>query len=184
MSTIIEPLSNLPRFPAEIVPQRAWYALLTRARHEKFVAQRLLERGITSFVPLVNEVRHWSDRRKSLEIPLFNCYVFAQLTLTNQGRLAALRVDGVFRLVGSHTEGTAIPDEQIDAVKRLVEVRLPWHSHPFLKIGQRVRIRSGALEGVEGILLSRSGESTLVISIDAIQRSLAIRIDGYRIEPA
>lgn len=183
MSTIPESLSVLPRVPAEIGPPRSWYALLTRARHEKFVAQKLLERGITSFVPLVKEVRHWSDRRRSLELPLFNCYVFAQLTPTSQGRLAALRIDGVFRLVGARAEGTAIPDEQIDAVKRLVEGCLPWHSHPFLKIGQRVRIRSGALEGVEGILLSRSGESTLVVSIEAIQRSLAIRIDGYRIEP-
>jgi transcription antitermination factor NusG len=163
---------------------QAWYAILTRARHEKSVAYRLRERGVTAFLPLVTELRRWSDRRKLVEFPLFRCYVFAKLLRTREGRLTALRIDGVFSLVGARGEGTPIPDEQIDAVRRLIEERLPWHSHPFLKIGQRVRIRSGALDGVEGILVSRSGESTLVVSIDAIQRSLAVRIEGYDVEPA
>jgi transcription antitermination factor NusG len=109
--------------------------------------------------------------------------VFAKLLATNEERLKALRVDGVFSLLGVRGAGTPIPDEQIEAVRALVEGPLPWGSHPFLKIGQRVRIRSGALDGVEGILVSRSGESTLVVSIDAIQRSLAVRIEGYDVEP-
>jgi len=172
--------------PVPVLAQQApnWYALLTRARHEKIVAHRLRERGITAFLPLVAQVRRWSDRRKTVEFPLFSCYVFAKLSPTSEGRLTALRIDGVFSLVGTRGEGTPIPDEQIDAVRRLIEERLPWHSHPFLKIGQRVRIRSGALDGVEGILVSRSGESTLVVAIDAIQRSLAVRIEGYDVEPA
>jgi transcription antitermination factor NusG len=87
-------------------------------------------------------------------------------------------------LVGGRGEGIAIPDEQIDAVQGLVEAQLPWSSHPFLKIGQRVRIRSGALDGLEGILVSRNGDRTLVISVDAIQRSLAVRVEGYEVEPA
>jgi transcription antitermination factor NusG len=161
-----------------------WYALLTRARHEKVVAHRLSERGVTSFLPVVTEVRRWSDRKKTVELPLFSCYVFAKLMPTNEGRREALRIDGVFSIVGSRAEGTPIPEEQIEAVRKLVEERLPWHSHPFLKIGQRVRIRSGALCGVEGILTSRCGESTLVVSVDAIQRSLAVRIEGYDVEPA
>lgn len=172
--------------PVPLVAERVqnWYALLTRARHEKIVAHRLRERGVTAFLPLLTEVRRWSDRKKTVELPLFSCYVFAKLAPTNEGRLEALRIDSVFSIVGSRAEGTPIPDEQIDAVRRLIEERLPWHSHPFLKIGQRVRIRSGALCGVEGILTSRSGESTLVISIDAIQRSLAVRVEGYDVEPA
>jgi len=93
-------------------------------------------------------------------------------------------VDGVFCLVGAAGEGTPIPDAQIDAVRNLVDTGLPCVSHPFLKIGQRVRIRSGALDGMEGILLSRNGDQTLVISIEAIQRSLAVRVEGYEVEPA
>ena len=99
-------------------------------------------------------------------------------------RLRVVRVDGVLGLVGSHGEGTPIPDEEITAVRTLVEGAVPWSSHPFLKIGQRVRVRSGALDGVEGILVSRNGSDTLVISIDAIQRSLAVRVEGYEIEAA
>ena len=158
-------------------------ALLTRARHEKIVAQRLGEAGVTCFLPVVSELRKWSDRKKWVEFPLFSCYVFAKLAPSNEGRVKALRIDGVYSLVGTRGEGTPIPDEQIEAVRRITEERLAWHSHPFLKIGQRVRIRSGALDGVEGVLIARSGESTLVVSIDAIQRSLAVRIDGYAVEP-
>jgi transcription antitermination factor NusG len=160
----------------------AWYGLHTRSRHEKIVAQRLQERGVTAFLPLVTEERRWSDRKKSVELPLFSCYVFAKFAPERAERLRVLRVEGVFGLVGARGEGIAIPDEQIEAVRSLVEGQLPWSSHPFLKIGQRVRIRSGALNGVEGVLVQRNGDRTLVISVDAIQRSLAVRVEGYEVE--
>lgn len=180
-STLLEVRNLAQRITEE---EKKWYALLTRARHEKVVAHRLRESGITTFLPLVTEVRRWSDRRKTVEFPLFSCYVFAKLAPTSRSRLQALQIDGVINVVGTRGEGTAIPEEQIDAVRRVLEERLPWHSHPFLKIGQRVRVRSGALQGVEGILVARSGESSIVVSIDAIQRSLAVRIEGYEIEAA
>ncbi len=161
----------------------SWYGLQTRPRHEKIVAQRLQERGVQTFLPLVTEVHRWSDRKKSVEIPLFSCYVFAKFAPQREERLRVLRVEGVFGLVGASGEGAAIPEEQIAAVRNVVEAKLQWTSHPFLKIGQRVRIRSGALDGVEGILVGRNGESTLVISVDAIQRSLAVRVEGYAVEP-
>ncbi|MGA8214869.1 MAG: UpxY family transcription antiterminator [Candidatus Sulfotelmatobacter sp.] len=153
-----------------------WYGLQTRPRHEKIVAQRLDERGVTTFLPLVTEVHRWSDRKKSVQMPLFSCYVFAKFVPNRSDRLRVLRVDGVFGLVGARGEGAPIPDEQIDAVRNVVEGQLPWSCHPFLKIGQRVRIRSGALDGLEGLLVSRNGDRTLVISVDAIQRSLAVRV--------
>ncbi len=184
MSTVVQTWEIAAPVRMSSTEEQNWYALLTRARHEKIVAQRLREVGVTSFLPLVSEVRKWSDRKKLVEFPLFSCYVFAKLTPTNEGRLKALRIEGVYSLVGTRGEGTPIPEEQIEAVRRIAEQRLAWHAHPFLQIGQRVRIRSGALDGVEGILVGRSGESTLVVSIDAIQRSLAVRIDGYNVEPA
>jgi transcription antitermination factor NusG len=159
-----------------------WYGLQTRSRHEKIVVQRLAERGVKTFLPLVTEVHRWSDRKKSVQVPLFSCYVFAKFAPKREERLCVLRVEGVFGLVGSGGEGAPIPDEQIDAVRSLVDGQLPWSSHPFLKIGQRVRIRSGALDGMEGILVSRNGDRTLVISVDAIQRSLAVRVEGYEVE--
>ena len=162
----------------------SWYAIQTRARHEKIIAHRLREQGVTTYLPMVTETHRWSDRRKVVELPLFGCYVFVKLFPTPEQRLQVLRLDGVFSFVGVHGEGIPIPDEQIEAVRTLLSQQLPWSIHPFLKLGQRVRIRSGALSGVEGILLSRDGDNTLVVSVDAIQRSLAIRIEGYDVEAA
>lgn len=177
-SDLSQPISALH------VETENWYALHTRPRHEKIVARRLEERGVTTFLPIVTEVHRWSDRKKNVQSPLFSCYVFARFAPDRTERLRVLRVEGVFGLVGAHGEGAPIPDDQIDAVRSLMETDLPWSSHPYLKIGQRVRIRSGALDGMEGMLLARDGDQTLVISIDAIQRSLAVRVEGYEVEPA
>ncbi len=167
---------------ANIADER-WFAVHTHARHEKVVAQEIRELGITSFLPLVKQVRQWSDRRKVVEFPAFGCYVFVRLVPNHQERLRVLRVNGVLKFVGIHGAGIEIPEEQINAVRTLVEEQLPVCSHPFLKLGQRVRIRSGALNGVEGILISRNGERSLVVSLDVIQRSLSVKISGYDVEP-
>ena len=147
------PAVNLGAFPNRLhspvlsadADAEKWFAVQTRARHEKVVAQEVRDRGVTTFLPLVREVRRWSDRRKVVELPLFSCYVFVKLVPRNDERLRVLRVNGALRFVGTHGMGIPIPDEQIQAVQTLVEEQLPFCSHPFLKIGQRVRIRSGAL---------------------------------------
>ncbi|MBZ5679289.1 MAG: UpxY family transcription antiterminator [Acidobacteriia bacterium] len=180
-SVLVEAAQTVPLIGA--VEAGSWYALHTRARHEKMVTQRLAEHGVETFLPIVTEVRRWSDRKKTVQLPLFGCYVFARFAANRTERLRMLRVDGVLGLVGSRGEGSPIPDEQIDAVRMLIDGGLPWSSHPFLEIGQRVRIRSGALDGVEGILVGRNGDRTLVISVNAIQRSLAVRVEGYEVEP-
>jgi transcription antitermination factor NusG len=161
-----------------------WYAIHTRARHEKSVANRLEGQNFQCFLPLVSEVHRWSDRRKVVELPLFSCYVFARLRPVVEERINILRFQGVIGFVGTGWEGTPIPESQIDAIRMLLEQQLPCCAHPFIKVGQRIRIRGGALNGVEGTLLSRNGDRTLVVSIDAIQRSMAVRIDGYDFEPA
>jgi len=161
-----------------------WYAVQTRARSEKAIAERLKEQGLTTFLPLVTEVRSWSDRKKKVELPLFSCYVFAKLVASNNDeRMRVYRTNGVFRIVSMHGEAIPIPDEQIDALRTVVTQQIPWIEHPFLKIGQKVRIRGGSLDGVEGVLLSRNGDRTLIISVDAIQRSLSVRVEGYDVEP-
>jgi transcription antitermination factor NusG len=168
---------------AVVCRNESWYAIQTCARHERVVAIRLREKGVTTFLPLLTEIHRWSDRRRTVEVPLFGCYVFVRIMPTNEDRLKVLCTDSVFDFVGVRRQGTAIPDEQIDAVRTILEERLTWQSHPFLKVGQRVRIRSGALNGVEGILVSRNGDDSLVVSVDAIQRSLSVRIEGYVVEP-
>jgi transcription antitermination factor NusG len=159
-----------------------WFAVQTRARHEKVVAERLDERGITSFLPLVKVLHRWSDRRKTVESPLFSCYVFAKLAATSDQRFRTLTVNGVLALVGPGGRGAPIPDQQIESVRKVVQEQMPCQPYPFLKIGQRARIRGGALEGVEGVLVSQKQSRTFVVSVDAIQRSLAVRIEGYDLE--
>ena len=168
--------------PISAVESVNWYAIHTRARHERSVEQRLRSQGMTTFLPITTEVHRWSDRRKQIEVPLFSCYVFIHSALSLQDRLRVSRDDGVLGFVGVRGQGIPIPDEQIDAVRTLIAQDIPWSFHPFLKAGQRVRIRGGALDGIEGIFLSRSGEDRLIVSVDAVQRSLAVRISGYDIE--
>jgi transcription antitermination factor NusG len=160
-----------------------WYAVQTRARHEQVIAHRLREQGVTTFLPLITEVHRWSDRRKSVELPLFSCYVFVKLSTTGEQRLRVLRVDGVLKFVGARGRGIPIAETQIESIRTLIGQKIPWSAHPFLQIGQRVRVRGGSLDGVEGILVSRNEDNTLVVSVDAIQRSLAVRIQGYDVEP-
>lgn len=161
-----------------------WYAVQTRARNEKVISERLQEQGLTTFLPLVTEIRRWSDRKKKVELPLFSCYVFVKLVPSNNDeRMRVYRTNGVFRIVSMRGEAVPIPDEQIDALRTVITQQVPWSAHPFLKIGQRVRIRGGSLEGVEGVLLSHNEGRTLIISVDAIQRSLAVRVEGYDVEP-
>lgn len=162
--------------------QLRWYALHTRARHERVVQNRLHEQGMETFLPMVEEVHRWSDRKKKVEMPLFSCYVFVRCSLKAEDRTQIYRVDSVLGVVGSGA-GQPIPDEQIEGVRTLLSGKSPWRAHPFLKIGQRVRVRGGAMDGVEGVFLSENGDHSLVISVDVIQRSLAVRIDGYDVEP-
>jgi transcription antitermination factor NusG len=175
---------RVPSPPATLETDVAnWYALHTRARHEKAVSERLGEEGITTFLPLVTEVHRWSDRRRTVQLPLFSCYVFVKLVPGSKERMRVDRINGAFGIVGVRGQGIPIAEEQIEAVRTLITHQLPWSNHPFLKIGQRVRIRGGSMDGVEGVLLSRDGDRTLIISIDAIQRSLAVRVEGYDVEP-
>ena len=170
-----------PVFGIATVPTN-WYAVQTRSRHEKSVCHHFQNRGIAHYLPIVSETHRWSDRKKKVELPLFSGYVFVQVPATNEERVRVLRVDGVVRFVGHGVEGTPIPEEQIESIRMLVDENLPWSSHPFLKAGQRIRIRGGALDGMEGIFQSRNGEEMLVIAVEALQRSLSVSIRGYNID--
>jgi transcription termination/antitermination protein NusG len=177
VSTQIASANCIP-FPTASFPH-SWYAVQTRSRHEKLVAYHLETRGVFRYLPTVVETHRWSDRRKRVELPLFPGYVFVRVLECNQERVKVLRTPGVVRFVGHSPSGTPIPDVQIESIRTLIAQNVPWSSQPFLKVGQRVRIRGGSLDGVEGIFLRRNGEDTLVISVDAIQRSLSISVKGY-----
>ena len=155
----------------------------TRSRHERVVEKSLHGQGITTFLPMITEIHRWSDRKKIVESPLFSGYVFVRLAAMPEERTNVLRTHGVVQFVGTHGTGIPIPEEQIEAVKAIMSSNVPFTNHRFLKLGQRVRVREGALDGVEGILVSHNGVRNMIISVDAIQRSLCIQIEGYKVEP-
>ena len=162
--------------------EERWYAVQTRSRHEKVVAAQLHGHGIHTYLPLVPEVHRWSDRRKVVEVPLFPGYAFIRSVNSAETAAKVVRTDGVVSIVGARPCGTPIPEEEIEAIQRLLTNEISYVNHPFLKIGQRVRVRGGALDGVEGILLERKGETSLVVSIELVQRSLAVHVEGLDFE--
>jgi len=163
--------------------QMNWYAIQTRSRHEKLVARQLENQGIITFLPLMSQLRQWSDRRKLVEFPLFPGYTFVRIVYNPQERLRVLRTEGVVSFVGAQGQGISIPEKQIGDVQTILANKVSCDGHPFLKVGQRVRIRGGALHGTEGILVGCEGKHKLVISIELIQRSMSIRLQGYDVEP-
>lgn len=166
-----------------LVAQPQWYAIRTRSRHEKMVDEQLQRQEIESFLPLVKRTRKWSDRTKEVELPLFTGYNFVRVALTSTDRLRVLQTHGVAGFVGVNGCGTAIPDNQIQDIRTLLASKVPFEEQPFLRVGQRVRIRGGSLDGVEGILSAQNEDRSLVISLEPIQRSLCVRIQGYAVEP-
>lgn len=161
----------------------SWYAIHTRARHEKRVASELERKGIRTFLPLWSEMRQWSDRRMMVDIPLFSCYAFVNIDSSMASRVEVLRTAGVLTFVGGNHQCVSIPDSEIESIQMLLANRISFTHHPFLVVGQKVRVRNGALEGVEGILTRFNGNSRLVISVETIQRSLSVTVDGYDVEP-
>jgi len=166
--------------PAENLPH--WYALRTQPRHEKKVATHLQQKAVPLFLPLLTEIHRWSDRRKTVRLPLFPGYVFVRVGTENDERLAVLRTGGVISFVGFGGCPAPIPDKQIEDIQKLLAHDVPCALFPFLREGQRVRIRGGCLDGLEGLLVSRHADRSLVISLGAIQQSLALRIEGYDVE--
>jgi len=159
-----------------------WYAVQTRSRHERVVAAQLRERDVSTFLPMITQIRRWSDRRKLVEFPLFSGYVFVHAAVSPQIRRIVLFSRGVAGFVAMQGEPLPIPDEQIDNVRKILTKNIACASHPFLKVGQRVRIRGGSLEGLEGILVAHNGDRKLVISVHAVERAFSIRLEGYAVE--
>jgi transcription antitermination factor NusG len=131
---------------------------------------------------MFREIHRWSDRKKMVELPLFPGYLFIHANMSPQVRQVVSFVRGVAQIVSMGGEPTPIPDDQIENVQRLLVNNVGCVEYPFLKIGQRVRVRGGALDGIQGILIAHNGNRGIIISIDGIERSLAVRIEGYDLE--
>ena len=175
-------LASAERLGTSSEGQPRWYAIQTRARHEKRIGTELQEKGIHAFVPTLRQVHRWSDRKKVVEVPLFSCYVFVNLLASAELRFEVLKTAGVFQFVRVNGNPAPIPDSQIEGIQTVLANNFPVSTSDFIRIGQRVRIRGGSLDGLEGILSARKGSHALVISVDLIQQSVEVTVDGYAIE--
>ena len=172
-------MSPLPKPPVSCLAQ--WYAIQTRYRFERKVTAQLQHKGLETFLPVLEEIRRWSDRQKRVATPLFSGYTFAHFDLSSGLRRELLRTEGVIGVLSFAGEAAPVPSKQIQDLQLLLSHQVPCALHAFLKIGQKVRIRGGCLDGLEGILEQR-GEKNLVISIESIRQSVAIKIEGYELE--
>ncbi|HSB76230.1 MAG TPA: UpxY family transcription antiterminator [Terriglobales bacterium] len=180
----IVPAICLAEFSLREGESSRWYAVHTRCHHEKAVDMSLQHAGIKTFLPLVKEVHRWSDRRKTVDVVLFPCYTFVHIDAHSPARVQVLKTPGVLQLVGGRAGPTPIADFEIEQVQKVLAERLSFSPFPFLIRGERVRVRGGALDGVEGILSSHVGAKTIIISVTAIERSLSLAIEGYDLEAA
>lgn len=158
-----------------------WYAIQTRYRFERKVTAQLRHKGVETFLPVLEEMHRWSDRQKRIDAPLFAGYTFARFDPSSDQRKELLQTRGVIGVLSFAGHAAPVPDKQIHDLQLLLSHKLPCALQPFLKVGQKVRVRGGCLNGIEGIL-QRTEQKSLVISIESIQRSVAIQIEGYELE--
>jgi transcription antitermination factor NusG len=158
-----------------------WCAVYTRHQHEKTIGEMLKAKGFEVFLPLYETTRRWKDRRKVLSLPLFPCYVFVRGA--HERRLPVLTTPGVYMIISRGERIAAVPEEEIEAIRRTVEGPFNVEPHPFLRCGERVRVIRGSLEGVEGILTRKKNLYRLVLSVDMLAQAVSVEIDALDVEP-
>ena len=157
-----------------------WYALFTRYQHEKSVTPSLSNKSYEVYLPLYRSVRRWQDRAKQLWLPLFPCYMFIREGMDRQ--LQILTTPGVIHIVKWGGQPAVVPQPQVDAVRQIIESGLIVETHPYLQCGDRIRVKTGPLMGLEGILTRKKGVTRLVVSMEMLGRSAAVEIDVLNAE--
>jgi transcription antitermination factor NusG len=162
--------------------QRAaeWFAVYVKHHHERKAADLLQRKDIEVFLPEQKVIRRWKDRNKSLSLPLFPGYIFLHSDLHD--RFQILNTPGVFFLVESAGRACPIPKPEIDSIRRVVESGLPAQTHPFVAAGDRVRISSGPLSGVIGILTHFKNQQRVVLTVELLQKAILIEVEAGSLE--
>jgi len=178
MSSIAKPTGlEATDCPAPARPDdRLWYAIRVRSKYESVVSTTLRSKGYEEFLPLYRLRRRWSDRVKTLDLPLFPGYLFCRLDVRDR-LLPVLTTPGVVRILGAGKTPIPIADEEIAAINTILSSGLPMQPWPFLSVGSRVYIERGPLAGVEGIIVNMEKTFRLVVSVTLLQRSVAVEIE-------
>jgi len=158
-----------------------WYAVYTRFQHEKSAAALLSQKEFEVFLPLYRSISKWKDRNQLVVLPLFPCYLFVKTEQTRKAEI--LRTTGVVGLVENSGRACAVPEDQIDAVRRICSLATRFQPHPFVKLGDRVRIRKGPLVGMEGLYVRTKTLDRVVVSVELLRQSVAVEVDMTDIEP-
>lgn len=160
----------------------AWWAVYTRHQHEKTVAGLLSAKGFDVFLPLYPSQRRWNDRSLMLLMPLFPCYVF--IRGEHNRRLQIVTTPGIHMILRNGEQEALIAEEEIEAIRRAVDSASSVEPHPYLTCGERVRVKQGALAGLEGILVRKKNQFRLVLSVDILTQSVGVEVDAVDVEPA
>src|ERR1700730_1840708 len=171
---------NMMNYDSDSGLPSAWYALYTKHQHEKMVARVLTIKGFETLLPLYQAARQWKDRTKLLSLPLFPCYVFLKGNL--ERRLDIMTTPGIHALVSIAERPAAIPPTEIEAIRRAVESGARIGPHPFLKCGEWMRVRSGPLAGIQGILVRKKNLCRLVLSMEILGKAASVEIDAFVVE--
>ena len=162
----------------------SWFAVYVRSRHEFTVQQQLSNFNIENFLPSVERLQRWKDRKKLVTFPLFPGYVFVHIEARKDAFLSVLKLPGVVKFLSLRPgPPDPVPDEQIQGLKNLLASGKDIEPYHYLKQGQRVRIKWGPLAGVEGVLVQKRGQQMLVLAIDILQQGASVRIDAADVEP-
>jgi transcription antitermination factor NusG len=142
----------------------------------------LAAKGLEVFLPLYQSQRRWKDRRMMLSLPLFPCYLFVRGGPRRRSQVVT--TPGVHMIISRGEEAAAIPEAEIQAIRRSLEGHFRVEPHPFLKCGQRVRVKRGSLEGLEGVLVRKKNQCRLVLNVEMLAQSVGVEIDAADVEPA
>lgn len=152
-----------------------WYVLYTTSRAEKKVAERLEEKGLEVFLPMVEELRQWSDRKKKIKKALFNGYLFVKTTRANLWE--SLQVPGAVKFVHFAGQHATVKQEEIDTIKRILETGVSVETDSSeIETGETVKIIGGALEGMTGECVNKGNKDYFIIRIPGINQNMMVNI--------
>ena len=154
----------------------AWYAIWTRSRHEQVVREQLERKGLEAFLPTITRWSHWKDRKKQVDWPLFPGYCFVRFN--GHERLPVLKCVGVVNIVSFDGDIVAIPEHEIESIRRLVESELQFDPCPLIREGMMVEVTHGPLKGVVGRLTRKGAHARLILSVDLIGQAVSVEVDA------
>jgi transcription antitermination factor NusG len=158
-----------------------WYAVRVKPNFEQTTARWLDSKGYEHLAPTYRERRTWSDRVKETEFPLFPGYIFCRFRALE--RLPVLQSPGVLGIVGFGRELAAVDDREIASIRGLMTSRLGIRPWPYLQAGRKILVSGGPLKGIEGLVVEAKDHYRLVVSIDLLQRSVAVEIERRWVQP-